>query len=220
MTLQQATQKTHIANKLDELILVVKTSALFPDTAPQGIHPVDFKELLALINQKKEFLPRGLMEVDTTFKQIIPYLIFTHNDQYFLMQRSATASETRLQNNYSLGIGGHVRQEDLAGATLFDWAEREFNEEIAYNGTLECEPIGILNDDSNEVGKVHLGLVMLLHGDSSDIAIRSELKSGTLVPLEECMLLYKDMESWSKIVLKFLLDRTYGNAPQKCCGGH
>lgn len=220
MTLQQTAQKTHTANKLDELILVVKTSALFSGAAPQGIHPVDFEELLALINQNKEFHPRSLMEINPEFKQIIPYLVFTHNDQYFLMQRSATASETRLQNNYSLGIGGHVRQEDLTGKTLFDWAEREFNEEITYTGALECEPIGILNDDSNDVGKVHLGLVMLLHGDSSNIAIRSELKSGKLVPLEECMLLHKDMESWSKIVLKFLLDRKYGNQPQQCCGGH
>lgn len=220
MSLQQQKPQTPIANKFDELILVVKTSTLFGSDAPQGIHPVDFEELLAIINRHKEFNPRGLMEVDTRYKQIIPYLIFTHNDRYFLMQRSATASETRLQNNYSLGIGGHVRQEDLAGKTLFDWAEREFNEEIAYTGNLECEPIGILNDDSNEVGKVHLGLVMLLHGDSTDIAIRSELKSGKLVPLEECMLLHKDMESWSQIVLKYLLDRKYGNQPQQCCGGH
>lgn len=217
MALQTSPAHTPLLNKMDELILVVKTATLFPDKPFQGLHEVDFESALALISTHKEFHPRGLMEQDPTYKQIIPYLIFTHQDTYFLMQRSAHASENRLQNNYTLGIGGHVRQEDLTGSTLFEWAEREFNEEIEYNGELELEPLGILNDDSNEVGTVHMGLVMLLHGNSADIKIKSELKSGALVPLEECMLLNKHLETWSQIILQFLLDRKYGHNETGCC---
>lgn len=219
MALQTTSTNTVQSSKMNEMILVVKTSTLFPQEAFQGLYEVDFESALALITQHKEFHPRGLMEQDPAYKQIIPYLIFTHNNNYFLMQRSATASETRLQNNYTLGIGGHVQEEDLKGSTLFDWAAREFEEEVEYNGQLELEPLGILNDDSNDVGKVHLGLVMLLHGNSSDIKIKSELKSGTLVPLEECMHFNKNLERWSQIVLQFLLDRKYSHNETGCCTG-
>ena len=70
------------------------------------------------------------METDPAYKQIIPYLVFTYENKYFLMQRQKKASETRLQSKYSLGIGGHIREEDMENCTLVDWAKREFEEEI------------------------------------------------------------------------------------------
>ena len=87
------------------------------------------------------------------------------------MQRKGTASEQRLKNKYSLGIGGHIRQEDMTTNSIFDWARREFHEEVKYAGKLDIEPIGILNDDTNAVGQVHLGLVLLLKGDSEAISL-------------------------------------------------
>lgn len=191
----------------DELILVVKRTDLFPLEAWQGLRNVEYAPYLELIKNKQQFLPRSLMESDPTYKQIIPYLIFQHSDRYFLMQRQAKASETRLQNKFTLGIGGHIRQEDMAGATLFDWARREFHEEVEYQGNLEIEPIGILNDDSNAVGQVHVGFVLLLKGDSPAISIKSELKSGTLVTLEECSDHRERLESWSSLVLDHLRSR-------------
>ena len=145
------------------------------------------------------------MEVDPAYKQIIPYLVFEHNNNYFLMQRRSTASETRLRNKLTLGIGGHIRQEDMEQEnSLFAWATREFHEEVDYAGKLTVTPLGILNDDSDDVGKVHIGFVFLLSGDSSNIAIKSELKSGVLVPLSECIAQYELMESWSQFVVDFL----------------
>ena len=61
-----------------------------------------------------------------TYKQIIPYMIFEYADNYFLMERKSTASEQRLKSKLSLGIGGHIRQEDLDGGTIFDWASENF----------------------------------------------------------------------------------------------
>ena len=193
--------------KLDELILVVKRSHFFPSEkdAWHGLKKMEMESSLTLIQKNKEFLPRSAMELDPNYKQIIPYLIFHHEGRYFLMQRQVKASETRLQNKYTLGIGGHIRQEDLReGATIFDWARREFHEEVSYDGNLIIEPLGVLNDDSNDVGKVHIGFVFLLTGDSGNISVKSELKSGHLVPLSECMEYMSSLETWSQIALQYL----------------
>ena len=191
---------------ISENILVVKRTSLFKDTAFNGLRAdTGTNSFLNIINEQKEFLPRAHMEEDPAYKQIIPYLVFTHKNKYFLMQRTATSSEQRLKNKYSLGIGGHMRQEDMhEGNTIFDWAKREFNEEISYQSQITIHPLGILNDDSNEVGKVHLGLVLLLEGDSPNIAVKSELKSGQLVTLDECANIYSHMETWSQIIFNYL----------------
>lgn len=198
---QSVAQQTH-----DESILVVKRSILFQKQAAwSGLKQVNFDSYLYLIQEKKEFLPRQQMEADPSYKQIIPYLVYTHNDRFFIMQRTAQATEKRLQNKYSLGIGGHIRQEDMATNSLFDWSKREFHEEVEYAGNLEIEPLGILNDDSNPVGQVHIGFVFLLHGDNDKISVKSELKSGELLTLAECENYFSSMESWSQIVFTHLL---------------
>lgn len=201
----------------DEHILVVKREYLFSNDqkAWTGLKEVNFDDYIAIINERKEFNPRSAMELDFSYKQIIPYLIFNHQDRYFLMQRKSTASETRLANKLTLGIGGHIRQEDMTDSSSFaeatkhgsiiSWAMREFHEEVNYAGNLTVKPLGILNDDSNDVGKVHIGFVLLLQGDSPDIVVKSELKSGTLLTIEECIEQKTSMESWSQFVVDFLV---------------
>lgn len=201
---QPLSLKTPSAQKADETIVVVKRSTLFPHGAWHGLQQENINFYCDLITTHQELHPRSLMEVDPTYKQIIPYLIFCHDNRFFLMQRQATASAQQLKNKYSLGIGGHIRQEDVQEKDIFSWAEREFNEEVSYNGTYTVTPLGILNDDSNQVGSVHVGLILLLTASSADISIKSELKSGQLLSLEECKSYEKDMESWSQIVYKQL----------------
>ena|SRR5581483_7368862 len=204
MTIITTTQQPHITPQ-DEQILVVQRDILFAQGSWQGLHKVDMDNYLTLINKHKEFLPRSVMETDPRYKQIIPYLIFEHHNRYFLMQRAAKASEVRLQNKFTLGIGGHIRQEDMSsGATIFDWARREFHEEVHYEGTLDILPLGILNDDSNAVGQVHIGFVFLLRGNSDQISVKSELKSGRLVTLQECQEHAERLESWSQTVVTSL----------------
>lgn len=189
-------------NKFNESILVVKRKNLFPDGDWIGIKRVDFDHYLKLVQQHQEFMPRGLAEEDTTYKQIIPYLVFRHNELYFLMQRKGSSSEQRLASKYSLGIGGHLREEDMKGSSIIEWAQREFDEEINYTGSVTITPLGILNSEETPVDQVHIGFVLLLEGDSADISIRSELQSGELVPLSMCK--EKDLEGWSKLVVDFL----------------
>lgn len=194
----------------NENILVVQRAKLFPSQAFQGLSTIATESVLETIEAHKEFKLRPAMEEDPTYKQIIPYLIFKHQDRYFLMQRKSTSSEQRLKNKYSLGIGGHMRQEDMGPqSSIFDWAKREFEEEIEYSGNLTIATLGVLNDDSNPVGQVHLGLVLLLEGDSPNIKVRSELKSGHLVTSLECLDFYQDLESWSQIIFDGIIRSTF-----------
>ncbi|MDR3646256.1 MAG: hypothetical protein P4L22_01805 [Candidatus Babeliales bacterium] len=202
------TENIPTTTKNDELILVVKRESLFDSQeAFQGVQEIDFQSYSALIKSNQEFLPRSVMEQDFKYKQIIPYLVFTYNNKLFMMQRQAKASETRLANKYTLGIGGHIRQEDMSSDSIIDWAKREFYEEVDYKGNLDIQAIGVLNDDSNDVGKVHLGFIFLLKGDSGLIRVKEELKSGELLSFAECELYYEKMETWSQMVFDFLKNR-------------
>ena len=108
--------------KQDEKILVVKKNFLFSYQTFNGLKKVVFDDYQKLINKHKKFLWRSKMEVDTSYKQIIPYLVFSYEDQFFMMKRRNTSSEARLKNKYSLGIGGHIREEDIKKGNIIDWA--------------------------------------------------------------------------------------------------
>lgn len=204
MSGQTQTAPTNTLN-YDELVLVIKRKHIVPELGWHGIKPINVQETITTITTHQEYIPRSLAEYDPTYKQIIPYLVFTHDNKYFLMQRRSTASETRLRNKFSLGIGGHVRQEDVtASTTIFDWARREFAEEIDYQDNFTIEPLGLLNDDTNEVGRVHIGLVLLVHGTTPNIAIKSELKSGILADYATCKAHFDDLEQWSQLVFEYL----------------
>ena len=207
MNNQQTAPSSVYNAKHDENILVVSRNAFPSIDTWHGLQPINYKQYAEMIEREKKFLPRSQMEVDPNYKQIIPFLVFEHENKYFLMQRQAKATEVRLQSKYTFGIGGHIRQEDIQGNDIPTWAQREFEEEVDYKGSYTIEPLGLLNDDTNEVGKVHIGFVFLLHGDSADITVKSELKSGTLLTLEECEHFYPNMESWAQIVFKFLRTR-------------
>lgn len=191
----------------DELILVVKRDELFAQDSWAGLKNTDIQMYQDFVCTRGEFKWRSEMEQDPTYKQIIPYMIFKFQDRYFLMQRRSNASESRLQSKFSLGIGGHIRQEDMTGKTIFDWALREFREEVAYNGSLKIETLGILNDDRDSVGKVHLGFILLLHGTSEEISIKSEHKEGFLVTVAQADQYVDRMESWSQIVWQSLREQ-------------
>lgn len=191
--------------KLDEKILVIPAKKLFPETPVTGFcHMEDFEHYADLISSHKEFQSRIEMEADERYKQVIPYLIFKYQNKFFLMQRKSSASEQRLKNMYTLGIGGHIREEDIAGKNIIEWAKREFEEEIDYKGAYTIQSLGIINDESNAVGKVHTGFAFIMHGTSDQIKIRSELKQGMLVTLEECEQYYESMETWSQLAFKYL----------------
>ena len=191
--------------KRDENILVVAREKLFQGGEFQGfMSVVSFDAYQAAILEHCQFLPRSIMETDPRYKQIIPYLIFSHEDKFFLMQRTSVASEQRLKDKFLLGVGGHLRQEDMVKPDIATWAHRELHEEIAYDGAYTMKPLGIINDERDMVGQVHIGFVFLVHAQEATFSVKSELKQGRLVTREEIVPFYDRLESWSQMVFDYL----------------
>jgi len=193
-----------------EQVLCVKREDMFPDGAWHGFVSQDLDRHQALIRERHFFKSRAAVENDPGYQQIIPYVVFRHDGRYFLTHRLRASSEKRLRKQYSLGIGGHINPGDLeAGDPILDGLRREWGEEVIYDGKFEAQLIGLLNDDSSPVSKVHLGVVFLVDGDSPNISIRETDKlAGELLTLEEMRIYYLGMESWSQMVY----DRLAGGA--------
>lgn len=194
--------------KQDEQILVVKREHLFQqDQVIHGFVPMSsFEPYMARIDQYKEFLWRSNMEEDPAYKQIIPYMLFAHKGKFFLMRRRHDGNAKELRNKVTLGIGGHLRKEDLiTPGSIAQWGKREFEEEVLYAGNCSIRPLGLVNDEGSMIGKVHAGFVFLLEGDSPEIAIKSEFKEGHLLTLEECLAYYDQMELWSQCVIDYIV---------------
>lgn len=192
--------------KEDEKVLVVPTRIAVPRPW-LGINPDGVENFEQMVREFGSFQRRGDVEEDPTLKQVIPYSVFSHRalfDSYFLMQRLANHSEARLANRYSLGIGGHINEHDIKGQTIRQWGAREFMEEVDYNGEIALDELGLLNDDRDQVGQVHLGYVLRLRGTSSDIKIKDEHKTGRLVSLRGLNAHYQQMEGWSQLVVAYL----------------
>src|SRR5204862_8299190 len=116
------------------------------------------------------FLARAIAESDPSHKQIIPYAILACGDRVLHYVRGKKAGEQRLVAKGSIGIGGHMNDED---ESLFAWdehayragVEREVNEEVKIESSFEDRIVALLNDDSTEVGRVHLGVVHVFNLD-------------------------------------------------------
>ncbi len=185
-----------------EQVLCVKRDEIFPDGAWHGFVSQDLERHQAVIREHHFFKPRSEVEDDPSFQQIIPYVVFRHGEHYFLTHRLRASSEKRLRKQYSLGVGGHINPGDLqAGDPILDGLKREWQEEVIYDGRFEARLIGLLNDDSSPVSKVHLGVVFVVDGDTPNISIRETDKlAGELLTLDEMRIYYLGMESWSQMV--------------------
>ena len=189
-----------------EQVLVVKREDMFPDGAWHGFVTENLERHQKTIRDKHFFKPRAEVENDSSFQQIIPYVVFRHGDRYFLTHRLRASSEKRLRKQYSLGVGGHINPGDLQGGDpILDGLKREWAEEVIYDGRFEAKLLGLLNEESSPVSKVHLGVVFLVEGDSPNIQIRETNKlAGDLLTLDEMRIHFLEMESWSQLVYERL----------------
>ncbi|MFQ5505606.1 MAG: NUDIX domain-containing protein [Planctomycetota bacterium] len=198
--------------KPPEFVWVVRRRDLFPEFCPQGFLVLESAELesryLMPARERGFFVERREAETCPAWKQLVPYCLLRFEGRFLLTQRLPAQSEARLHGRYSLGIGGHVNPPDLlADADPFRVAaRRELHEELLVEGELDLRPLGILNDDSNPVGAVHLGLVYGVTVSGPEPRIReTEKLQGTLTPLAEL----RDMcqtprpfESWTRRILE------------------
>jgi len=204
---KKSQKKSPIASKHEERVMVVSRSDIFAGGIWHGLRGENVKKCINTINSRHRFLARGEVESDPHWKQIIPYLIFENDGKIFLMKRKGDHTDKRLSNKYSIGIGGHINKRDINGQGLMGWARREFAEEIDYAGNYKANFLGIINDDSNDIGLVHAGLAIHLVGDSGEIKVKDEHKSGELISFSQLGRVYKNMETWSQIIYDYLMTK-------------
>ena len=166
-----------------------------------------------------KFMPRSQAETDPGHKQLIPYVIMAHEGRYLNYVRGKRAGETRLVGNRSIGIGGHINPVDEV--PLFDTdfrqayltaVEREVAEEVLVKANYTNKVVALLNDDSNEVGQVHLGIVHYWDLDSSDVEKREQMITQmSFMSIEQLEEVRETMETWSRLCLDGLGEMTkYG----------
>ena len=200
------------SNKDDEQILVIKSDIIFKDGKWQGLKIDNLDYYINLIKDNCEFKRRGDVEEDTSFKQVIPYILFSFEDNFFAFKYLGNAGEKRLVDTYNLGVGGHINKEDVNADkdVLEAGMMREWNEEMNFSGNiLEKKLIGILNDDSRPVESVHLGLLYNFVGNSSEVSIKETDKmEGKLVSLDNLWEYIKENPTiWTKLIYNEYLSK-------------
>lgn len=188
-----------------EMVLVVKTAHLSPYLAEKGLITDNTDKILSIISRYYEFMPRPEAEKDPGYKQIIPYVAIRRGNQAYLLRRLKKGGESRLHGLLSLGVGGHINsQADEGEDALMRGLMRELNEEVALHGSINLRFKGLINDDTNGVGSVHLGLYYILE-TNGDVEVReTEKLTGEWADMDMLPQMAPEMETWSQIVLEHL----------------
>ncbi len=198
-----------MATALVEHVLVVPTKLFQALGYFQGFHADVTRYLDPLLeSQEAAYRPRPLMEQDPSFKQLIPYVIFRHEDErqgvrLFQYTRGSGQGEQRLHRKLSIGVGGHISSEDACQVGRHPYHEgmrRELDEEVVIETPMREQCVGLINDDQTEVGRVHLGVVHIIDVDQPLVRPREhDLQEAGFRTLEELRAERERMESWSRI---------------------
>ena len=186
----------------DELVLVVPRAALMGDPGWHGVRTDGLDEFEAIVRRAGAFRPRPAMELDRSWKQVIPYLVLRDRKRYFLMRRTKAGGDARLHDRWSIGVGGHLNpgDGDLAGGL-----RREWREEVLADFEPDFQLVGLLNDDSTDVGSVHVGAVYVADAGGRTVAIRETDKlTGRFADPADVAEVVPDMETWSALVFESL----------------
>lgn len=195
----------------DENVLVVRRSLFDQLGSFQGLNFEPQRYLDALLSRGNNFfLPRAQAESDPTHKQIIPYALVVHGDRVLHYVRGKKAGEQRLVAKGSIGIGGHMNDTD---ESLFAWdeaayragVEREVNEEIAISSSFDDRIVALLNDDTTEVGRVHLGVVHVFQLAQPKVKKRESMITNlSFLTRAELVERRDTLETWSQICVDAL----------------
>lgn len=193
----------------DENVLVVPRAVFDRLGSFQGLCRTPTPYLKAFLSRENNFfLPRSRAEGDPTHKQLIPYAVFVHEGKILHYVRGGGSGEKRLVAKGSIGIGGHINDSD---ESLFAFDEqayheavrREISEELKIGGAWQERIVALINDDSTEVGSVHLGVVHIVTLESDDVSAgeKAIAQLGFLTPaqLRERA---DSLETWSRIILE------------------
>ncbi|MCZ6596934.1 MAG: phosphoesterase [Planctomycetota bacterium] len=198
-----------------EFVYVVPRERLFPDAYPQGLVPFGSpggptrKAFEAVVVDHGFFVEREYAERTPSLKQVIPYTVVNLAGEVLLMRRLKTGGEGRLHDKLSIGVGGHINPEDADGpASLIEaGTAREIDEEIVTEGRHVLSSFGLINDDSNPVGAVHVGLAQVLTVEGSVRIKEENVLEGKLIPPGQLASLLeqgRNFETWSSILIERL----------------
>ncbi len=162
------------------------------------------------------FMPRSKAEANPDYKQLIPYVIITCNGKYLTYIRGKRAGETRLVSKRSIGIGGHINPVDerllLEAVPKLNTSfrksyhmavDREVAEEVDIQTNHTDRIVALLNDDTNEVGQVHLGVVHLWTLDAETVTRKEQMITQlTFMTPAELNEVKESMETWSQLCLE------------------
>ena len=196
---------------LDERVLIVPAREFDALGRFQGFSPAADRYLDHLLAPGlPTFRPRSEVEDDPAWKQIIPYVVFRAGDLVFTYARGKSGTEARLRQLRSLGVGGHVAEEDADGRATRDAYEvalhRELAEEVTLGSPGRLTTVGLINDDSNPVGQVHLGVVHLYDLDEPLVEPReAALADPAFVSLADLIATRDRFETWSQVVIDAVL---------------
>jgi predicted NUDIX family phosphoesterase len=175
------------------------------------------------------FIPRSKAEIDPSYKQLIPYVIMACDGKYLTYVRGKRAGETRLVAKRSIGIGGHINPsegmplyEKLSETNLSVYlsaVRREVAEEVSIETKYKDKVVALLNDDSNEVGQVHLGIVHLWTLDAPKVSRCEQMitQMAFMTP-DELQQVRDTMETWSSLCLDGLDKMTKFTPPDPRVG--
>jgi len=195
----------------DENVLVFPRSLFEQLGVFQGFSADVGRYLPAILDKKNNsFQPRAQAETNPNFKQIIPYVVVTDGKSILHYVRGKKAGEQRLVAKGSIGIGGHINDEDHTlfafGLQAFqDAVKREVCEELAIQDEFDAKPVGLINDDSTEVGRVHFGVVHVLFRTPEKVKKNEQVITQVeFVAIEELKKRREQMETWSQLCLDHL----------------
>jgi predicted NUDIX family phosphoesterase len=198
-------------NTPDENILVIKRSLFDELGSFHGLNFEPHKYLEAILSRGNNFfLPRAKAENDPTHKQIIPYVLLACGDKVLHYVRGKKAGEQRLVAKGSIGIGGHMNESDESLFALDEAAyragvEREVNEEVKIDTKFEDRIVALLNDDSTEVGQVHLGIVHVFKLAEPKVEKREAMITNLgFLGKDELLARRESLETWSQLCLDSL----------------
>lgn len=156
------------------------------------------------------FRPRNVLEEDPSYKQVIPYAVICNDDDVYMFRRLNKQTEARLHNKCSLGVGGHMNPYgDIIDTNyLHHELSREMYEEVKLDDNCKVvgmKPIGFINDDLSEVGKVHLGVLYQITVSNKYIEINeTEKMTGEWINKYDLAEFYSNMETWSQLYCRLI----------------
>jgi predicted NUDIX family phosphoesterase len=175
----------------------------------QGIN-LDVEKYLPVLTSSKNltYLNRSEAETDRRYKQLIPYVLVVSDGRLLRYQRGKGGQETRLRGLWSVGIGGHISEEDHSLFTkdfgYFEGMRREVREEVEVEEVSESA-VAVINDDSTDVGYVHFGVVHVMQVANENVAgRRSGIASPEFIAIADAVKDASNYESWSRFCLENL----------------